>query len=196
MKKVSSAMIALLLPLLPLPPALGASAQELRPLPPVLRTLSDEVGVMSVEEGLRLSRAMEDITDRTGVRVVMVVAQTTSPEAVEDYGERLARRWRRERQLNTDRSVFVVLAVQDREIQVMPGKALPGIDRELERAGTLQQLPPLFRAGRYFEGLMKLTSEIDRLIRKRNGRAEDNEALIREAMAMPVGLKLAAGESW
>lgn len=149
--------------------AFALSAEELRPLPPLLRTLSDEVGVMSADEGLKLSRSLEEVHERTRIRIVMVIAETTGPESVEDYTERLARRWRRERQLDTDRSVFVVLAVRDRELQVMPGRALPEIERDLERAGTLQQLVPLFRAGRYFEALMKLNSEIDRLIRKPGG---------------------------
>ena len=145
--------------------SLAAYAQALRPLPPLLRTLSDEVGVMSLDEGLRLSRALEAVQDRTGVRMVMVIAETTRPETIEDYGERLGKSWRRERQLDTDRSVFVILAVRDREMQVLAGKALRQLERDLESAGTLNSLAPLFRDGRYFDGLMNLTTEIDRLIR-------------------------------
>lgn len=125
---------------------------------------------MSIEEGLRLSRSLEEVLNRTGVRVVMVIAETTQPEAIEDYGARLARRWRRERQLDAERSIFIVLAVRAREMQVMPGKALPDIERDLERADTLRELAPLFRAGRYFEALMKLNSEIYRLLQKQDGR--------------------------
>lgn len=151
--------------------AFAVSAEELRPLPPLLRALSDEVGVMSIEEGRRLARSLEGVLERTGVRVVVVIAETTRPEAIEDYGARLARRWRRERQLDVEHTVFIVLAVRDREMQVMPGKALPDIEGDLERAGTLRELAPLFRAGRYFEALMKLNAEIDRLVRKQDGRA-------------------------
>ena len=150
--------------------AFAASAEDLRPLPPLLRTLSDEVGVMTIEEGRRLSRSLEQVLERTGVRVVMVIAETTRPEAIEDYGARLARRWRRERQLDVEHTVFIVLAVRDREMQVMPGKALPDIEGELERAGTLRELAPLFRAGRYFEALTKLNGEIERLLSRPAGR--------------------------
>lgn len=146
-----------------------ALAQHLRPLPPLLRTVSDEVGILSEEEGRKLSTALEGVQERTGVRVVLVVAETTRPESVEDYTQRLARRWRRERQLDTDRSVFVVLAIRDRTMQVMPGKALPDIEGELERSGFMRELSPLFRLGRYFDALMKLSSEIERLIRNSRG---------------------------
>ena len=69
------------------------SAQQLRPLPP-LRTLSDEVGVFSVEEGRALSRSAEETFDRTDVRVIVVITQTTKPEEIEDSAEgfRQARR--------------------------------------------------------------------------------------------------------
>ena len=159
MKSTFAALVWLLL-------AFAASAEELRPLPPLLRTLSDEVGVMTIEEGRRLSRSLEQVLERTGVRVLVVIAETTRPETVEDYGARLAQRWRRERQLDVEHSIFILLAVRDREMQVMPGNALPDIEGELERADTLRELAPLFRAGRYFEALMKLNSEIYRLLQK------------------------------
>lgn len=88
---------------------------------------------------------------------------------MEGYGERLAQRWRSERQLDAGRSVFVVLTLRERELQVMPGEGLSHLEKELERSGTLGSSPPLFRAGRYFEALMKLNPAIDGLIRKEDG---------------------------
>lgn len=41
--------------------------------------LSDESGVLSVKEGRELSRAIEELETRTGVRMVMVIAETTEP---------------------------------------------------------------------------------------------------------------------
>ena len=143
-----------------------AAQPTLRPLPPLLRTLSDEVAVLNVDEGLKLSRSMEAILHETGVRVVMVIAQTTRPEAVEDYTERLAERWRRERGIDPRRSIFVVVAVQDREMQVMPGKGLESIDRELSRPGTFSDLAPLFRSDRYFEALMTVNARLRECVRQ------------------------------
>lgn len=144
-----------------------AAQTTLQPLPPLLRTLSDEVGVLSVDEGLKLSRSMEAVLDETGVRVVMVIAETTKPEAVKDYAERLAQRWKRERGIDPERSIFVVVAVQDREMRVMPGKALESVDRELSRPGAYGDLAPLFRTGRYFEALMSLNAHLLELVRRR-----------------------------
>ena len=144
-----------------------ATAQKaLRPLPPLLRTLSDEVGVLSAKEGRELSRSIEEVEARTGVRMVMVIAETVEPEPIEDYAERLARRWERERSIDLARSVFVVIAVKDRAMQVSPGRAVEGVDRALARSGLSSDLRPLFRSGRYFEALMDLTSCIREIIEK------------------------------
>lgn len=151
-------------------PALSVLAQELRPLPPLLRTLSDEVGALSVEEGRALSRSAEEIFDRTGVRVIIVIAETTRPEQIEDYTERLGQRWKRERDLVPERSVFVVLAVQDREFQVMPGKGLEFVDRELKKPEAYAGLAPLFRERRYFDALMSVNNRLLNMLLRRKSR--------------------------
>lgn len=150
--------------------ALCASAQEPRPLPPLLRTLSDEVGALSVEQGRALSRSAEDIFERTGVRVIVVIAETTKPEEIEDYTERLGQRWKRERQLVPERSIFVILSMRDREFQVMPGKGLESIDRELKKAEAYAGLTPLFRDGRYFDALMTVNQRLLEMILKHKKR--------------------------
>lgn len=48
-------------------PAAGASL-GLRELPPILRAVSDEVGVLSLAEGRELSRIIDDIERKTRVK--------------------------------------------------------------------------------------------------------------------------------
>ena len=148
----------------------SAWAEELRPLPPLLHTVSDEVGVLSIEQGRALSRSAEDIFDRTGVRVIIVVAETTRPEEIEDYTERLGQRWKRERDLVPERSIFVVLAVKDRELQVMPGKGLEFVDRELKKPEAYAGLAPLFRERRYFDALVTVNQRLLQMIVKHKKR--------------------------
>lgn len=149
----------------------SAWAEELRPLPPLLRTVSDEVGVLSIEQGRTLSRSAEDIFDRTGVRVIIVIAETTRPEEIEDYAERLGQRWKRERGLVPERSIFVVLAVKDREFQVMPGKDLEFIDRGLKKPEAFAGLSPFFREGRYFDALMAVNQRLLEIVLKQKSRS-------------------------
>ena len=137
----------------------------LRPLPPLLRTVSDEVGILSDEEGAKLSAALQEILEQTSVRTVMVIAETTRPESIPDYAERLARRWLQERGVDPTRTIFVIVSLKDREMQVMPGRAL-GLDQAMHREDPTILVAPLFREERYFEGLMVLMARIREIIEK------------------------------
>ena len=146
---------------------LAAFAQPvLRPLPPLLRTISDELGVLSAGEARRLANAAADLSTQSGVGVVMLILETTAPEDVDDYTQRLAQRWKRERQLDLERSIFVVVAIRERELRVMPGSELAWLDRELGRPGAFADLSPLFREKRFFEALMSLTNRLSDRIRE------------------------------
>jgi hypothetical protein len=89
---------------------------------------------------------------------------------MEDYTERLGQRWKRERHLVPERSIFVVLAVQDREFQVMPGKGLEFVDRELKKPEAYAGLAPLFRERRYFDALMSVNNRLLNMLLRRKSR--------------------------
>lgn len=146
---------------------LAATAQPgLRPLPQSPGSLSDQAGLLSADEAVTLSRALEDILERTRVRVLFVIAETTLPEEPEEYTERLARRWTLEGRLDPEQTIFVVMAMHERKMKVMRGNALVSLDAELAGSGAVEDLPALFADGRYFEGLMRLSSRLLELIVK------------------------------
>ena len=147
-------------------PSPAFAQQELRPLPPLLRSVSDEVGALSAEQGEKLSVALYDILRKAGVRMVLVFAETTRPELLEDYAERLAQRWARDRAIDPTRTIFVIVAINDREMRVMPGRAL-GLSEALYQSGSTVDLDEHFRDGRFFDGLMLLTARIRKLIESR-----------------------------
>ena len=139
--------------------ATGWTQPELRPLPPLLRSVSDEVGALSDAQGKDLSKSLQDIFESTSVRVIVVITETPKPEPIADYAERLARRWTLERAIDPTQSIFVIVSVDDREMQVLPGRALRR-DAELTDPLIARGLAPLFRERRYFEGLIKLTERL------------------------------------
>ena len=135
---------------------LTANAQPvLQPLSPLLATLSDEAGVLSFDEGLTVSRSLEDVFDKTCVRVILVIAETTASEDIADYAERLAQRWKSERHIEPERAIFVVFALDQREMQIMLGKSLPAtIEQRLAVDDAFTELAPLLRDQLYVEAIM------------------------------------------
>ena len=63
----------------------------LRELPPLLRAISDEVGVLSIPEGKLLSRHIGRIEDERGIKIIVVIAETVRPEDIDDLHSAPAR---------------------------------------------------------------------------------------------------------
>lgn len=56
------------------------SEAALRPLPSILRAISDEVGMLSVPEGQALAQMIADVQRENGVEIIVLIAETTVPE--------------------------------------------------------------------------------------------------------------------
>lgn len=150
----------------------GCAQIEPRTPPRPMRNLSDEAGALTEAQDLELSRALLEAFELTGVRIVTVILRSTAPESVEDYADRLARRLARKHAIDPERTVFVIAAIGDREMQILPGRALR-LDTELTDPEIARDLAPLLRERRYFEALMILTARIRDAIRNnRPGRAQ------------------------
>ena len=142
----------------------------LRELPPLLRAISDEVGVLSIPEGKLLSRHIGRIEDERGIKIIVVIAETVRPEDIDDYTRRLLAHWRAgTNALDAGRYVVVVLAVRDREMRITPGTETIGLVDRLERGTALDGVPPLLRQGRYFDALDLIVGQLERLSEPKRG---------------------------
>lgn len=149
--------------------AVALAQGPLRPLPPVLRTVSDEARVLSDEQGRKLASALADLYTETRVPVVVLIADTTRPEKIEDYGERLAKLWFDERGLDPTRTIFIIISRKEREMVVMPGHALR-LSQALHRENPTAPVAAFFREERYFEGLMVLIDGLGEVLRRNLGK--------------------------
>jgi len=72
-------------------------AQALRELPPLLRAVSDEPGVLSLGEAQALSRRIAEIERDIGVKMIALVVVTVAPESIDAYVQRLINHWKPQR---------------------------------------------------------------------------------------------------
>jgi uncharacterized protein len=146
--------------------ALSVLAQgTLRPLPPLLQTVSDEVGAVSPDEGKALARRLANLHNDTGAKVVIVIAETTQPEEVEDYTGRLVRQWQqRTDALASGKYIFVVLAVKDRALWIEGG---PGYAPRMEglTEESFAAVRPYLQQGRYQRAIEVIMNRLEGLIR-------------------------------
>lgn len=143
---------------------LPANAESLRGLPPLLRAISDEVGVLSVSEGTALSRHIARLEDDKGVKIIVVIAETVRPESIERYSSRVLAHWRaRSNALDNGRYVLVVVAVKDRELRLTPGSRTIGLLQRLQHSAALDGVPPLLRQKRFYQALDRIVEQLERL---------------------------------
>jgi uncharacterized membrane protein YgcG len=157
----------------------GDRQEPLRELPPLLRAVSDEPGMLSVAEGRALSRHIaelfkittdfeEEIERTTGVKLVTLVVVTVAPESVEAYVQRLIDHWTRQsRALDNGRFVFVVIAKNDRELRIVPGPGLAWMLKPLSGSELTENVPALLRQDQYYEALLTIVNRVSRLITNR-----------------------------
>jgi len=143
-------------------------AQALRELPPLLRAVSDEPGVLSVAEGRMLSQRIAEVERATGVKLVTMVVVTVAPESVEGYVQRLIDHWTcKSRALDNGRFVFVVIAKNDRELRIVPGPELAWMLKPLSASEMTENVPALLRKDQYYEALQTIVNRLSQLIADR-----------------------------
>jgi len=142
--------------------------QPLRELPPLLRSVSDEPGVLSLAEGQALSRHIAEIERTTGVKMVTLVVVTVAPESVEAYAQRLIDHWTRQSHaLDNGRFVFVVIAKNDRELRIVPGPGLAWMLKPLSGSDLTENVPAQLRQDQYYEALLTIVNRLSELITDR-----------------------------
>jgi uncharacterized protein len=126
----------------------------LRPLPPMLHAISDEVEALSEPEGRSLAKTVSDIQRETGVRIMVVIVGTTQPESMESYSHRLLIHWGTNRPppLGVE-DIIIVLAVEDRTLRIAAGIGMAPIVKEVSNNNLMSDVGLLFRNSKYFSAV-------------------------------------------
>lgn len=147
-------------------PALAQSG--LRSLPPMLSTVSDEVGVMTLAEGQTLAKTLADTEQRTGVPLIVVIVATTAPENLEHYLQRLINHWRhKSTRLDHGRFVFVAVTQRDRELRIVPSEKLAWLLQEVAKDALRTEVPALLKQDKYFAAMTAIANRLAQLIAER-----------------------------
>jgi uncharacterized protein len=159
--------IALLLLLLTgLLPSLVA-AQSLQAVPPLRARVTDLTGTLDAQQVQTLEATLAALEKKKGAQVVVLLVQTTQPEAIEQYSIRVVEAWklgRGKRQAEqasgnpnapaVDDGVMLLVAKQDRRLRIEVGWGLEGaIPDGIAKRIIDESISPRFRRGDYFGGI-------------------------------------------
>jgi len=150
---------------LALPMPLSFAQTVPRPLPPLLRSLSDEAGVLDMAQGRALATRIADLEKKADAKIIVLIAKTTRPESIAEYVQRLIALWRRDTHaLDGGRFVFVVIAQEGREFSVVPGKALAYILKPLMARDAMAEVQARLGRDEYYEAVALIIERLAQVI--------------------------------
>ena len=134
--------------------ALPALAAEPR-IPAPEGFVTDRAGVIPPATRGRLTALLEELKQKTGAEIAVVIVPTTAPLDDFTYAMRIADAWKPGRKREDTGIVFLV-AVQDRKLRILTGYGLEGILPD-GLVGEIEdrEIVPAFRAGRMDEGIWR-----------------------------------------
>ena len=139
---------------------LGALAHADLVTPALTGPVIDEIGLMTSGDRRVLIDTLRKMNESGKAQIQVVVVETLRGEPVEAATIRLFDAWKlgSEKQ---DNGVLFLVARRDKQMRIEVGRGLEGAIPDVVAKRILaDQVAPLFRAGRFSEGIMLGTSEI------------------------------------
>jgi uncharacterized protein len=128
-----------------------AHAQQ--PVPTLAARVTDLTGTLASAERQALEAKLAEFEAGKGSQIAVLIVATTRPEAIEQYGIRVAEAWKLGRQ-GIDDGALLLVAKDDRALRIEVGYGLEGaIPDALAKRVIAEVIAPRFRAGDFAGGL-------------------------------------------
>ncbi len=150
--------------------AQAAWAQAFVPVPPLTTHVTDSVGMLTPQQRQALENVLTEYEARTGSQIAIVLISKTEPEAIEQYGIRVADAWKLGRK-GVDDGVILLVAKDNppalRRLRIEAGRGVQGVLTDAMSKRILQDvIAPHFRQNDFYGGLAAgvsaITSVLDR----------------------------------
>lgn len=125
----------------------------------------DTTSTLKTEQVKVLSAKSLALQKEKGAQVVICIVNTTSPLPIEDYGIKLAGKWKVGR-AKVDDGVIIIVALKDRKMRIEVGYGLEPVITDL-KAGRIIDLvmAPEFKRGNFYGGLNSAFDALSELIK-------------------------------
>jgi uncharacterized protein len=133
--------------------AFAAALQAQVAVPPLKSRVTDLTGTLSPQQRSALEERLAAFETRKGSQVAVLLVPTTEPEAIEQYGIRLAEQWKIGRK-GVDDGAILIVALKDRAVRIETGYGLEGaLPDAVAKRIVDEVIVPRFKQGDYFGGI-------------------------------------------
>jgi uncharacterized protein len=145
-----------------------AVAQAPQPIPELTARVTDLTGTLTAADQAGLEQKLAAFEARKGAQIAVLIVGSTEPEAIEQYGIRVAEAWKIGRAQSDDGAILLV-AKDDRRLRIEVGQGLEGALTDLVSKRIIEEtIKPLFRQGDFAGGI---DAGLDQMIRVVDGEA-------------------------
>jgi uncharacterized protein len=182
MRKLSGLLFALLW--------VGVWAQRVEEVPNPRQIggwVTDMAGILDTQQLRQLNEMIDELERATGAEMAVVILQRTLDAEPKAFATALFNRWGIGKK-SENKGVLVLVALQQRRIEVETGYGIEGILPDSEIGMLLQDIVvPAFRRGDYGGGLIALVRELTQRIRDRSSGSYSPPAAPTTPDALPIG---------
>ena len=146
----------------------GQALARLVPVPALSSHVTDQAGMLAPDERTKLDAVLADYEQRTGSQIAVLLVTTTEPEAIEQFGIRVADAWKLGRK-GIDDGVLLLVAKDNpaslRRLRIEAGRGVQGVLTDAKSKHVLQDvIAPHFRQQHYYDGLVAGVGAITTLL--------------------------------
>ncbi|MFJ9534192.1 TPM domain-containing protein [Herbaspirillum sp. NPDC101396] len=158
-----------------------AGAQDFVAVPALTSHVMDQAGMLDEQQRRTLDQVLTDYETRTGSQIAVLLIASTAPEAIEQYGIRVADAWKLGRK-GIDDGVILIVAKDNpkalRRLRIEAGRGVQGSLTDAQSKRILEDvIAPHFRQNDYYGGLAAGISALTSLLDRENlPAAEKKEA--------------------
>lgn len=133
-------------------------------MPPLNVRVTDLTGTLSKDQAATLDQRLAAFEVRKGAQIAVLLVPTTRPETIEQFGIRVAEKWKIGR-ANVDDGVIVIVAKDDRALRIEVGYGLEGAVPDLKASRIIREIiTPRFRQNDYYGGIAAGTQAVMGLV--------------------------------
>ena len=143
-------------------------AQDFTPIPPLQSHVTDAIGMLTPSQRATLDNVLKEYETRTGSQIAVLLIASTEPEAIEQYGIRVADAWKLGRK-GIDDGVILIVAKNNppalRRLRIEAGRGVQGTLTDAQSKRILQDvIAPHFRQNDFYGGLAAGVSALTSLL--------------------------------
>ena len=146
----------------------AAIAQELAAIPPLTARVTDAANLLTADQRASLEAVLADYEQQKGTQIAVLTVPSTAPEAIEQYGIRVADAWKIGRKGTADGVILIVAKNNPRDlrrVRIEVGRGVEGaIPDVLAKRIIDEDIAPHFRENDFYGGLVAAVSRIKSLL--------------------------------